>query len=93
MRVAELRCRDVVNLADGKRLGLVSDVELDVEAGRVTALLVPGTSKRLGIFGAESDHVIPWSDVVTIGEDVVLVRWSAPDPVRPERRRARNVAP
>lgn len=28
-RVTELRCKEVINITDGQRLGFVSDVEVD----------------------------------------------------------------
>ena len=75
-RVSDLRQRDVVNINDGKRLGLVSDVEVDPETGRIMALIVPGSGKFFGFFGGASDYVIHWERIVRIGPDVILVDWS-----------------
>lgn len=63
-------------MLDGKRLGRISDLELDLNQGRVRALVVPGTGRLFGIFsgGSSSDVVIPWSNIVKIGLDVILVR-------------------
>jgi YlmC/YmxH family sporulation protein len=73
MKFSELRVRDVINIADGRRLGLICDLELDVQAGRVCALIVPGPARFFGLFGRERDYVIAWDDIVKIGEDVILV--------------------
>ncbi len=72
-RISELRCREVVNISDGARLGFVSDVEVELPCGRVTALLVPGPGKFMGLFGRECDYLIPWSCIRRIGEDIILV--------------------
>jgi YlmC/YmxH family sporulation protein len=74
IRVSELRQKDVVNVADGRRLGLIGDLELDLETGRVTALVIAGTARFLGLLGRDRDTVIPWPAIVKIGQDVILVR-------------------
>ncbi|MGI6357611.1 MAG: YlmC/YmxH family sporulation protein [Bacillota bacterium] len=73
LRVGELRMREVVNVLDGKRLGMIIDLDIDLAAGRVKGLLVPGQARVLGIFGRESEIYIAWEQVVKIGEDVILV--------------------
>lgn len=72
-RISDLRCKEVVNVSDGARLGFVCDVELDTEHGRVLALLVPGPCRFLGAIGRECDYLIPWSCIRRIGEDIILV--------------------
>ena len=71
--VTELRCKEVINDVDGERLGLVGDVLVDTECGRVVKLLVYGRSKFLGLFGREEDIHIPWEDVRVVGEETILV--------------------
>ena len=41
-RVTDLRCKEVINVTDGLRLGFVSDVEILLPEGKVLALVVPG---------------------------------------------------
>lgn len=71
-RIADLRCKEVINVCDGFRLGFVDDVLLDVSCGKILALVVPGPCKYLGIFGRTEDYVIYWENVVKIGNDIVL---------------------
>ena len=70
---SSLRCKEVVNICDGGRLGFVSDVEMELPQGRITAILVPGPCRFLGLFGRECDYRIPWSCIRRIGEDIILV--------------------
>ncbi len=63
----------MVNVLDGRRLGLVIDLDIDLAVGRVKGLMVPGQARVLGLFGRESEIYIPWEQVVKIGEDVILV--------------------
>lgn len=77
-RLAELRCREVINLCDGRRMGYVGDLEVDIMCGRVVALIVPGRARFFGLFGREDDYIIPWDRIEKIGEDIILVRFEAP---------------
>lgn len=72
-RFSELRCKEVVNTADGCRLGFVEDLELDLCDGRIIALIVPGPCRVLGMFGRTENIVIPWPCIKRIGSDIILV--------------------
>jgi len=88
--IAELKYKEVVNLADGARLGFVCDLEFDIETGRVTSLVIPGPLRLLGIFGREEDYIVPWEAITKIGEDIILVRYEVKGYKRlREYRRAR----
>jgi len=83
VRASELRLLDVVNIVDGRKLGYVYDVDVDVDTGRIRALLVPGEGRRLlTLFGRRPDVAIPWKRVRKIGVDVILVHL--PDAVERE---------
>jgi len=73
VRTSDLRTREVVNVIDGKRLGTITDLEIDLSAGRVLAIVVPGEGRLFGLFGREEDYVIPWERIRKIGADVILV--------------------
>lgn len=74
---SDLKLKEVVNILDGKRLGAITDIEIDVEQGRLTAIVVPGQGKFLGLFGRNEDIVIPWDKIQKIGLDVILVEATA----------------
>ena len=69
----ELKCKEVINVCDGSRLGYVCDMEFEVPAGRITAIIVPGPCRFFGLFGRECDYCIPWACIKRIGEDIILV--------------------
>ncbi|MBO5410421.1 MAG: YlmC/YmxH family sporulation protein [Clostridia bacterium] len=71
--VTELRCKEVINKADGARIGLVSDIEVDQTCGKVTALIVYGRPKYWGVFGRRERIRICWEDIDVIGEETILV--------------------
>lgn len=75
--VSDLKMKEVINIIDGKRLGAITDIEIDAESGRLTAIVVPGNGKFLGLFGRNEDVVIPWEKINKIGFDVILVEVTA----------------
>ena len=75
-RVADLRCKEVINICDGLRLGFISDVYLDTASGKVFSIVVPGRARFFGLLGREDDYVIPWEAIRRLGDDSVLVELS-----------------
>ena len=73
--VNEMRTKEIINIKNGQRLGFVSDAVVDLETGKLTALVVPGSYKVMGIFGRENDTVIKWEHIETIGEDLIIVSY------------------
>lgn len=71
-KASELR-KDVIDIRSGRRLGEVVDVEIDDESGRISAIVVPGEARFLGMWGGGPDVVIPWSKIIKIGPDCILV--------------------
>jgi len=72
-RIAEMRCKEVINICDGLRLGFVDDVLFSIADGRILALVIPGPAKFFGLFGREDDYIIPWDRINRIGDDIILV--------------------
>lgn len=74
MKISDFQTKDVINIVDGKKLGQVSDLELNLRQGRIESIVVPSQGKFFGFFGNVSEVVIPWKNIVKIGADVVLVK-------------------
>lgn len=75
-RALDLRQKEVINIIDGKRLGYVYDIEMDLRNGRIDSIIIPGDGKFLGLFGKNTDYVIPWENIKKIGMDIILVELS-----------------
>ena len=82
-RIAQLRYKEVICVADGSRLGYVGDLEVDLETGQVRALVIPGRRRLFGLLGREEDRYIPWSAVRRFGEDIIRVDGDGTPPFRP----------
>ena len=85
MRIAQLKYKEVISIADGSRFGYIGDLELDLESGQVRALVVPGRRRLFGLLGREEDLYIPWGSVRRFGEDIILEEQE-PRPLSPHRR-------
>lgn len=56
-----------------KDFGYVQDVCADLETGRITSIIVPGSNKMLNIFASNNEIIIPWEKISCIGDDLILV--------------------
>lgn len=78
MSTYDIRNKEVINIYDGRSLGFVEDVELNLEKGTIEAIIIPGDRGFLGIFGKNNEIVIKWRDIKRIGDDVILVDLAGP---------------
>ncbi len=79
MRICDLQQKEVINQCDCKRLGFVDDVEIDICKGCIVALIVPGEPKLCGLFGRDTEYIIPYECVVQIGKEIILVKVKEED--------------
>lgn len=75
VRISDFQIKDVVNISDGKRLGNIGDIDINIETGKIESIIINGAGKVLGFFGRDEEVVIPWKNILKIGEDVILVRF------------------
>ncbi len=75
LKISDLRDREIININDGRRLGPIKDIELDLEKGKIQALVLSGydEGRILNIFGKNDELVIPWENIRRIGVDAILV--------------------
>lgn len=72
MRFSNLGGKEIINLRDGQRLGSLGECDLavDVESGRIAALVIP---PRSGVLRTRATSDIPWESIRRIGPDVLIV--------------------
>jgi YlmC/YmxH family sporulation protein len=75
VKISDFQIKDVVNVADGKRLGNIGDIEINLSTGKIEAVVITGAGKVLGFFGRDEEIIIPWKNIIKIGQDVILVRY------------------
>ena len=80
---SELRTKEVVNVADGRKLGRVCDMVFCYPENRILGFVVPGARG----FGAKrADFFIELKNIVKIGDDVILVNVGLARPPQGKRR-------
>lgn len=84
-KISDLRVLEVINIADGRRLGPIKDIDIDLEHGRISAIILPGQTRFMGFFGRDEEIVVPWEKVRKIGVDVILVELADLTGVYPDR--------
>ena len=93
MTTQQLSGMEVINLCDGAKLGCPTDFEIDLEEGRIIAILLPKDTGFL-CFGKTDMYRIPWQCLQCIGEDTILVKLPAAELTaclcRPDRGRKRG---
>lgn len=88
-RMRDFRCKEVINICDGCRLGFVGDVDVRLPDGQVAAIVVFGPCRFFGLFGRGEEYYIPWECIRQVGDDIILIDKTVPrrEPPRGKSRR------
>lgn len=75
MLYSELGYKEIVNLNNGERLGILADadIQIDKSTGRIISFLVPERRFQLKLFGEEVFLEIPWESIKKIGHDMIII--------------------
>lgn len=73
IKASDLTEKEVVCITDGRRIGMITDLEVDLERGKINAIVIPEGRKLMGLFNKEQEYEISWNQIKMIGEDVILV--------------------
>lgn len=72
-RITELNRKDIINIKDGAKMGPVKDIQVDLDQGLISAIVLEGPRKMFGLLRAGADTVVPWEKIKVVGVDAVLV--------------------
>ncbi len=84
MRLSKLGGKEIVNLNDGGRLGILaeSDLLVDERNGKIRGLLVPDFRNQFSIFSDKNFVEIPWECVRKIGNDMIIIEMEDEKSIR-----------
>ena len=68
----ELKNMEVINVSNSERLGYVTDFEICISNGEISAIIVPEKNKFFSS-GKNNGFRIPWGKITSIGKDIILV--------------------
>jgi len=75
MRLSELNGKEIVNLYDGARMGIIAncDLVIDESSGKIIYLLIPNRKSGLFPFGDRIFSEVSWEAIKKIGPDIVIL--------------------
>ncbi|MEG1311283.1 MAG: YlmC/YmxH family sporulation protein [Romboutsia sp.] len=73
IRVSDIMEKEIINVKNGKRMGFITDIDMDINEGKIMSFTITGDGGR-GLFsrGYEGE-VIFWNDILKIGCDTIIV--------------------
>lgn len=69
MRLSELQLKEIINIVDGKRIGIIVDVIIDT-SGNILKLVL---EEKRGRKFSKEEYEILWSQIVKVGDDIILI--------------------
>ncbi len=75
MLLSELGGKEIVNLNNGERLGIIADTDIvvDKKTGKIISLLIPDGKLQFKLFGNSREMEIPWQAIRKIGQDMIII--------------------
>ncbi len=74
MTLSDIEEKDVINVVTGERIGFVSSLRIDTNSGQIIAITVQPSMRFVSFFSKdEASVVVPWNQILKIGEDVIIV--------------------
>lgn len=73
IRISDIMEKEVINVKNGKRMGFITDIDMDVNEGKIVSFTIFGDGGR-GFFQRGGDEqVIFWNDILKVGCDTIIV--------------------
>ena len=73
IRVSDIMDKEIINVKNGKKMGFITDIDIDVNEGKVVSFSTTGEGSG-GFFSRGMDvDVIFWNDILKIGCDTIIV--------------------
>ncbi|TQS75510.1 YlmC/YmxH family sporulation protein [Ornithinibacillus gellani] len=74
MRYKEISGKEIVDISQGTRLGILgqTDLEIDRRTGQIKAFIIPNY-KWFGLKKEGEEATIKWNAIKKIGEDMILI--------------------
>ncbi|WP_195939869.1 YlmC/YmxH family sporulation protein [Romboutsia sp. 1001713B170131_170501_G6] len=73
LRVSDIMEKEIINIKNGKRMGFITDINLDINEGKVMSFTVSGDGGRSLFSRGDEGQVIFFNDILKIGCDTIIV--------------------
>ena len=78
MRLSELQLKEIINISNGKRIGIIVDVIVSTN-GQIEKLVL---EEKRGRKFSKEEYEILWNQIIKIGDDIYICRGKAENVVR-----------
>ena len=69
MRLSELQLKEIEDIRDGRRIGMIVDVVVD-DKGNIAKLII---EEKRGRRFAKEEYEVQWNKIIKIGDDIILI--------------------
>ena len=69
MRLSELQLKEIINISNGKRIGIIIDVIVST-TGQIEKLIL---EEKRGRKFSKEEFEISWNQIIKIGDDIILI--------------------
>ncbi|MEF9933716.1 MAG: YlmC/YmxH family sporulation protein [Clostridium sp.] len=73
LKLSELKNMEVIDVAEGRRLGFIGDIVFDEELTYIKSFVIPYQSGIFSVFKKKDEIEITWDQIKVIGVDIMLV--------------------
>ena len=69
MHLSELQLKEIINISNGKRIGMIVDVIVST-SGNIEKLVL---EEKRGRKFSKEEYEISWNQIIKIGDDIILI--------------------
>ena len=69
MHLSELQLKEIINISNGKRIGIIVDAIVST-SGNIEKLVI---EEKRGRKFTKEEYEISWNQIVKIGDDIILI--------------------
>ncbi|MCT4508526.1 MAG: YlmC/YmxH family sporulation protein [Tepidibacter sp.] len=73
-KISDMMEKEVVNINNGKKLGFINDIELDMGDGRIKSLIIVNEGSKGYLLSRGEACAVSWNNIIKIGHDMILVK-------------------
>ncbi len=73
IRVSDIMEKEIINVKNGKRMGYITDIDMDINEGKIVSFTITGSESKNFFSRGYNDQVIFWNDILKIGCDTIIV--------------------
>ena len=69
MRLSELQLKEIINIYNGKRIGVIVDAIVETN-GQIQKLVL---EEKRGRKFSKEEYEISWNQIIKVGDDIILI--------------------